>query len=81
MQIEFWLTNEQKEVVPSFIAQEVSGKKEIAIIGAGPAGLYAALRAIEAGLKPIVFERGKDVRSAPQRFGHHKQRANGKLRV
>ena len=38
-------------------------KKEIAIIGAGPAGLYAALRAIEAGLKPIVFERGKDVRA------------------
>ena len=63
LQIEFWLTNEQKEVVPSFIAQEVSGKKEIAIIGAGPAGLYAALRAIEAGLKPIVFERGKDVRA------------------
>lgn len=36
--------------------------KKIAIIGAGPAGLYAALRAVEAGLKPIVFERGKDVR-------------------
>ena len=63
LQIEFWLTNEQKDVVPAFIAQEVSGKKEIAIIGAGPAGLYAALRAIEAGLKPIVFERGKDVRA------------------
>src|SRR5690606_13273250 len=31
-------------------------------IGAGPAGLYAALRAIEAGVKPIIFERGKDVR-------------------
>ena len=63
LQVEFWLTNEQKETIPPFIAQEVSGKKEIAIIGAGPAGLYAALRAIEAGLKPIVFERGKDVRA------------------
>ena len=63
LQIEFWLTNEQKEAIPAFIAQEVSGKKEIAIIGAGPAGLYAALRAIEAGFKPIVFERGKDVRA------------------
>lgn len=43
--------------------QNVSDKKEIAIIGAGPAGLYAALRAIELGLKPIIFERGKDVRT------------------
>ena len=63
LQVEFWLKNEQKETIPAFIAQEVSSKKEIAIIGAGPAGLYAALRAIEAGLKPIVFERGKDVRA------------------
>jgi uncharacterized FAD-dependent dehydrogenase len=35
----------------------------ILIIGAGPAGLFAALRAIELGVKPIVFERGKDVRA------------------
>ena len=33
------------------------------VIGAGPAGLFAALRLIENGIKPIVFERGKDVRS------------------
>ena len=63
LQVEFWLQNEQKEAIPAFTAQDVSSKKEIAIIGAGPAGLYAALRAIEAGLKPIVFERGKDVRA------------------
>ncbi len=41
---------------------DVSGsKKTITIIGAGPAGLYAALRCLEIGIKPIVFERGKDV--------------------
>ena len=33
----------------------------IIIIGAGPAGLFAALRLIELGMKPIIFERGKDV--------------------
>lgn len=37
--------------------------KEIHIIGAGPAGLFAALRALELGWKPIVWERGKDVRA------------------
>ncbi len=33
------------------------------IIGAGPAGMFAALRLIELGIKPIIFEQGKDVRS------------------
>ncbi len=38
-------------------------KHTITIIGAGPAGLYAALRCLEIGIKPIVFERGKDVQA------------------
>ena len=42
--------------------QNVSISKEIYIIGAGPAGLFAALELIELGLKPIIIERGKDVR-------------------
>ncbi len=62
LQIELWLKGEKREIIPPFIPQNVQDSKKIAIIGAGPAGLYAALRAIEAGLKPIVFERGKDVR-------------------
>mgnify|MGYP000179816303 FL=1 len=33
------------------------------IIGAGPGGLFAALKALELGIRPIIFERGKDVRS------------------
>ncbi len=41
----------------------VSNKEEVFIIGAGPAGLFAALRCIELGKKPVVIERGKDVRS------------------
>ena len=35
---------------------------EVIVVGAGPAGLFAALQLIELGLKPIVIERGKDVR-------------------
>lgn len=41
----------------------VSDKKKVIIIGFGPAGMYAALRLIELGIKPIVIERGKDVQS------------------
>ena len=62
LQIELWKHGEHRELIPPFIPKPISEDKKIAIIGAGPAGIYAALRAIEAGLKPIVFERGKDVR-------------------
>ena len=48
--------------VPTIEYQSVEGKEEIHIIGAGPAGLYAALEAIELGFKPVIYERGKDVR-------------------
>jgi uncharacterized FAD-dependent dehydrogenase len=37
--------------------------KEVIIIGAGPAGLFAALECIQLGLRPIIIERGKDVRA------------------
>lgn len=40
-----------------------SSKNTITIIGAGPAGIYAALRCLELGIKPIIFERGKDVQA------------------
>src|ERR1019366_1304941 len=42
---------------------DVSDKKPVIIVGSGPAGLFAALQLIEKGLKPIVIERGKDVKS------------------
>jgi len=45
----------------SFPYKDVSSAKEIHIIGFGPAGMYAALRCIELGFKPIVLERGKNV--------------------
>jgi len=42
---------------------DVTNAKRVIIIGAGPAGMFAALRLIELGLKPIILERGKDVRA------------------
>ena len=45
-----------------FDFKNVTESESIHIIGAGPAGLFAALRALERGFKPIIFERGKDVR-------------------
>ncbi|MCE2495375.1 MAG: FAD-binding protein [Flavobacteriales bacterium] len=45
------------------IAQNVSNAPEVVIIGAGSAGLFAALELIEFGLRPIILERGKDVRA------------------
>ena len=41
--------------------QDVSGRPQVIVVGAGPGGLFAALRLIELGLRPIVLERGKDV--------------------
>ena len=40
---------------------DVSNKPQVIVVGAGPGGLFAALRLIELGLRPIVLERGKDV--------------------
>lgn len=40
---------------------DVSDAKQVIVVGAGPGGLFAALRLIEGGMKPIVLERGQDV--------------------
>ena len=44
------------------IYNKVEGKPQVIVVGAGPGGLFAALRLIELGLRPIVVERGKNVR-------------------
>ena len=47
---------------PVYRYPDVSHARQVIIVGAGPAGLFASLRSIELGLKPIILERGKDVR-------------------
>ena len=41
--------------------RDVSDRPQVVVVGAGPGGLFAALRLIELGLRPVVVERGKDV--------------------
>jgi uncharacterized protein len=55
--------NEQPPEISKYIFtyNDVSKAKKIHIIGFGPAGMFAALRCIELGYKPVVFERGKNV--------------------
>ena len=51
----------EKSQLPDY--PNVSGGREVIIIGAGPAGLFAALRLMELGWKPVILERGKDVKA------------------
>ena len=44
------------------VYNNVEGKPQVIVVGAGPGGLFAALRLIELGLRPVVVERGKNVR-------------------
>ncbi len=64
LQLEVYIDEPVKEQ-PAFDPElkDVSNAASVLIVGAGPAGLFAALRAISLGYKPIVLERGKDVRS------------------
>ena len=48
-------------LVPPVEYSPVDGSKQAIVVGAGPGGLFAALRLIELGIKPIVLERGKNV--------------------
>ena len=52
----------QEDEYEHTIYNNVEGKPQVVVVGAGPGGLFAALRLIELGLRPVVIERGKDVR-------------------
>ncbi len=61
--IDIYVNELPKEVPPIKSSyKKTSNNKKVIIIGAGPAGYFAALELIEHGIKPIIFDRGKDVR-------------------
>jgi uncharacterized FAD-dependent dehydrogenase len=62
MQIKVFIDEEATTQSFNIHYQNVSNAKPVIIVGAGPAGLFAALQCIENGLKPIIIERGKDVK-------------------
>jgi uncharacterized FAD-dependent dehydrogenase len=63
------------EKIPTIIYKPINSNKKVIIVGFGPGGMFAALRLIELGIKPIILERGKDVQTrrrdlkAIQQFG------------
>ena len=53
----------QRPALPIIYKDVHQAKHKVIIIGAGPAGLFAALQLIEQGIQPVILERGKDVRA------------------
>ncbi|MFO8001640.1 MAG: FAD-binding protein [Marinilabilia sp.] len=62
LQVEVWVGEKPPRFQPkTFHWPNVTASPEVIVVGAGPGGLFAALRLIERGLKPLIVERGKEV--------------------
>ena len=61
--VRVYINEVPQEIHPKIHYEPARSKEKVIIVGSGPAGMFAALRLIELGIKPIVVERGKDVQS------------------
>jgi len=66
----YWDEVPPKPAQPEFNYQFVGNNRPVLIIGAGPAGLFAALKLIESGFKPIILERGKNAHERKLDIAH-----------
>jgi uncharacterized FAD-dependent dehydrogenase len=63
LMVDVYVGEKAPEEKPFYVYNPVKGRKKVIIVGFGPAGMYAALRLIELGIKPVILERGKDVQT------------------
>ena len=63
MSVEVYIGEQPSKDKPKYVYNPVNAKKKVIIVGFGPSGIYAALRLIELGIKPIILERGKDIQT------------------
>ena len=62
LQVRVYVDEEYTEQIKTIEFPKVTNGRRVIVVGAGPAGLFAALQCIENGLQPILIERGKDVK-------------------
>ncbi len=61
LSLEVYVDQEEQPAPVHFDYPSVAGKTTVVVVGSGPAGLFASLRLIELGLRPILLERGREV--------------------